>query len=120
MASRRFDWYRAFVKDTSRLVWYIIPLIILSICDVLVTYKLLSTSLQFYESNPVANWLFTRFDFAGMIMLKFGGVALAIIIAEYVEYHRPGLGKFILLFGIAITLGVVIYGVKLYLYAPLA
>src|SRR5262245_26430187 len=107
MAEKEFSWYRAFVKDTSRLVWYIITLIVLSIFDVLVTYKLMSTSMQFYESNPVANWLFTRFDFAGMIMLKFGGVALAVIIAEYVEHRRPGVGKFILLFGIAITLGVV-------------
>jgi hypothetical protein len=118
MSEKRFNWYQAFVRDASKLRWYILVLVIVSIGDVLVTYFLLRASPNFYESNPVANWLFTRYDIAGMVFLKFGGVALAVILAEYVEHHRPGVGKFVILFGIAVTIAVVIYGIQLYITHP--
>lgn len=119
MSAKEFNWYRAFVQETSRLRWFILPLIGLSVFDVLITHRLMSLSPHFYESNPVADWLFTHFDFAGMIALKFGGVTLAIIIAEYVEHHRRHLGKVILGIGILATAAVVWYGVHLYFFAPL-
>lgn len=119
MPDKRFDWYQAFVKETSRLRWFILPLIALSVCDVLVTHSLLTLSPHFYESNPVANWIFTRYNFGGMIALKFGGIALAILIAEYVEHHRRHVGKIILIFGNLVTAGVVWYGLHLYFNAPL-
>jgi hypothetical protein len=115
---QRFNWYRAFVQEVSRLRWYILTLVGLSVCDVLVTYMLLRASPNFYESNPLANWLFTKYDIAGMIFLKFAGVSLAVILAEYVEHHRAGMGKFILIFGIGVTAMVAIYGLYLYYYVP--
>jgi hypothetical protein len=115
---QRFDWYRAFVKEVSRLRWYILALVAISVGDVLMTYMLLRASPNFYESNPVANWLFTKYNIAGMVFLKFAGVAIAVVLAEYVEHHRPGLGKFVLIFGIGVTATVVIYGLYLYYAVP--
>jgi len=119
MPAKQFNWYRAFVQESSRLRWFILPLIVLSVCDVLVTHRLLTLSPHFYESNPVANWIFTRYEFGGMIALKFIGIALAILIAEYVERHRRHVGKVILIFGNLITAGVVGYGLHLYFNTPL-
>jgi len=70
-----------------------IGLIALSATDLLVTYALLRRGPSFYESNPVARWLFRRWDMAGMTLFKFSALRLVIIIGEYVE-RRDGDGVY--------------------------
>jgi hypothetical protein len=108
------DWLRSYTHETSRLQWWILLLLALSIADLVMTYYLLSFSPNFYESNPIANWFFHHWNIAGMTFFKFATVALVIIIAEFVERKRAGYGKFVLLVGCLATAYVVYYSVRLY------
>ncbi len=73
------------------------------------------TSPRFYESNPVAMWIFRRWNIAGMTIFKFGAIALAITLGELIERRRPGWGKAVLLIGCAAAAAVVWHGLRLYL-----
>ena len=108
------SWMRAYTHETSVLQGWIILFLILSIADLVVTYWLLSYSPTFYESNPVANWFFKKWNFAGMTFFKFGVVAVVVVISEFVERKRPGTGKFVLILGSIVTAAVVAYSVRLY------
>ncbi|HMO36679.1 MAG TPA: DUF5658 family protein, partial [Gemmatales bacterium] len=79
----RSGWYHAYAIDNSRLQWWIVGLILVSIGDLGMTYFLLSYDSQFYESNPIANWFFEHWNIAGMTFFKFAVVAFVIIIAEF-------------------------------------
>jgi hypothetical protein len=95
-------------------------LLVLSITDLFVTFSLLRTSPGFYESNPVALWVFQRWNIAGMTIFKFGAIAIAITLGEFIERRRPGWGKAVLLVGCAATAAVVWHGLWLYLgFAPM-
>jgi hypothetical protein len=107
-------WYRAYAVDHSRLQWWIAALILVSIGDLAMTYYLLSHDSRFYESNPIADWFFQRWNIAGMTFFKFAVVAFVIVIAEFVERKRKGTGKFVLLFGIVVTAYVIYYSYMLY------
>ena len=108
------SWYRAYAVENSRLQGWIVVLILVSIADLVMTYFLLSLNANFYEANPVANWFFKNWNIAGMTFFKFAVVAIAIVIAEFVERRRPGAGKFVLLTGIVVTAYVVYYSYNLY------
>lgn len=110
------SWYRAYAVENSRLQGWIVVLILVSMADLVMTYFLLSLDANFYESNPIANWFFTKWNIAGMTFFKFAVVAFVIVIAEFVERRRPGYGKFVLLFGIVVTAYVVYYSYNLYLH----
>ena len=88
-------------------------LIALSTADVLVTYVLLRRGPAFYESNPVAQWFFLRWNIAGMAVFKFSAMGLVIMIGEIVERHRPGWGRALLLVSCLVTAAVVWYGLRL-------
>ena len=90
-------------------------LLSLSLTDLFVTFTLLRTSPRFYESNPVALWIFQRWNIAGMTIFKLSAIALAIALSELVERRRPGWGKFVLLVGCAATAAVIWHGLRLYL-----
>jgi hypothetical protein len=90
-------------------------LIALSAADVFMTFYLLRTSPRFYESNPVAQWVFQRWNIAGMVIFKFAAIGIAIVLGEYIERRRPGWGKFVLLVGCAAAAVVFWHGLKLYL-----
>lgn len=108
------SWYRAYAMENSRLQGWIVVLILVSMADLVMTYFLLSLDANFYESNPIANWFFTKWNIAGMTFFKFAVVAFVIVIAEFVERRRPGYGKFVLLVGIVVTGYVVYYSYQLY------
>jgi hypothetical protein len=108
---RRF--FRASILETSLLEREIALLIALSAADLLVTYALLRRGPTFYESNPVAQWFFLRWNIAGMTGLKFGVVGLVIVIGELVERHRPGWGRTLLAASCLATAAVVWYGLRL-------
>jgi hypothetical protein len=114
--SRRTRWHRAVratVGEASLLEFESLALITLSVADVLVTYALLRRGPAFYESNPVAQWFFLRWNIAGMAVLKFSAMGLVIVIGEIVERHRPGWGRVLLLVSCLVTAAVVWYGLRL-------
>jgi len=63
------------------------------------TFTLLRTSNAFFESNPVAQWFFARWNIAGMAVFKFSIIGAVIAVSEFIERRRPGLGRFVLLVG---------------------
>jgi hypothetical protein len=90
-------------------------LVILSGADLFMTYALLRTSPRFFESNPLAQWFFVRWNMAGMVAFKFSIIAGVIALAEVIERRRPGRGKFVLLVGCLGAVYAVIVGLRLYL-----
>ena len=90
-------------------------LVVLSICDLLMTYVLLRKGGHFYEANPIARWIFERWNIAGMTAFKFGLVAFIVILCEIIERRRPRVGRAIMLLGCIAALLVIVQGVWLYL-----
>lgn len=113
--SRDF-WSRLFhasARQTSSLEAESAALIFLSLADLMVTYHLLKTGPKFYESNPVAQFFFVRWNIAGMAIFKFSVVGFVVVAGEIVERHRPGLGRFVVLIGCLASCAVVCYGLSL-------
>ena len=106
---------RAFIGQASLVEFESLGLVALSTADVLVTYVLLRRGPAFYESNPVAQWFFLRWNIAGMAVFKFSAMGLVIVIGEIVERHRPGWGRVLLLLSCLATAAVVWYGLRLLL-----
>jgi hypothetical protein len=90
-------------------------LIGLSIADLLVTHRLLRSGGLFYESNPVANWVFTRWNIAGMTAFKFAVIGGVIALGEIIERRRPGWGRAVLMIGCVAAGAVVFHGLRLLL-----
>jgi phage FluMu protein Com len=114
--SRPIHWRRFFhasALESSVLERESTWLIVLSAADLLVTYALLRRGPSFYESNPVAQWFFSRWNIAGMTVFKFSVMGLVIIIGEVVERHRPGWGRALLAASCLATAVVVWYGLRL-------
>lgn len=88
-------------------------LVMVSILDVFMTHTLLRQGWNFYESNPVARWFFSRWDMTGMVAFKFLVIAVAIVACEVVERRRPGVGLRIIRLGIVAGAVVAIYGALL-------
>lgn len=107
--------WREHLTEASRLQGLSVALLALSATDLFVTFSLLRTGPHFYESNPVALWVFSRWNMAGMTIFKFGAVAVAIALGEVIERHRPGWGKAVLLIGCVATAAVVWQGLRLYM-----
>lgn len=89
-------------------------LVVLSLCDLLMTYVLLRQGAGFYEANPLARWWFVRWNIAGMVAYKFGLIAVVIAICEFVERRRPNAGRAVLWLGCLGALGVFLQGVRLF------
>jgi hypothetical protein len=104
---------RASAGESSLLERESLGLIVLSAADLLVTYALLRRGPSFYESNPVAQWFFVRWNIAGMTLFKFSAMSLAIVIGEFVERQRPGWGRGLLVVSCLATAVVVWHGLKL-------
>jgi Domain of unknown function (DUF5658) len=115
---RKASWRRlfhVFGAEPSAIERESMALIVLSAADVLVTYSLLRRGSAFYESNPVAQWFFVRWNIAGMAFFKFGLMGLVIAIGEVVERRRTGWGRGLLLVSCLATLVVVAHGLRLLL-----
>jgi hypothetical protein len=107
----------AIALEASQLQGLSLCLVALSAADLFVTFSLLRTSHVFYESNPVAQWFFARWNMAGMTLFKFAVVGFVIALGEIIERRRPGWGRFVLLVGCAAAAAVVWHGLRLYLGA---
>lgn len=110
-------WFHASAREPSVLEAEIVALILLSLADLLVTYHLLKRGPSFYESNPVAQFFFARWNIAGMAIFKFSLVGFVVVVGEVAERRRPGLGRLVVLIGCVASLAVVGYGVRLALNA---
>ena len=104
--------------EASRLQLPSLILLGLSLGDIYVTFRLLTTGQGYYESNPVAEWFLARWNFKGMFLFKLGMIAGAITLGEIIERHRPGLGRFVLWLGCIASAAVVWHGLRLYLGLP--
>jgi hypothetical protein len=87
----------------------------LSAADLFMTFLLLRTSPTFYESNPVAQWVFQRWNIAGMVLFKFSVIGFVIVLGELIERRRPRWGKAVLLVGCVATAYAFAHGLRLYL-----
>ncbi len=106
---------RDYAVESSSLEQEILLLVALSAADLLVTYALLRQGPSFYESNPFAQWVFQRWNIAGMTLFKFGVIAGVIVIGEVAERRRPGLGRGLMAVSCVATAAVVAYGLRLLL-----
>lgn len=105
---------RAAAGDHSRLERESAWLVAISAADLFVTYRLLWQGVRFYESNPVARWVFVRWNIAGLTLFKFGVIAVVIVLGEVIERHRPGWGRAVLLLGCLAAGAVVVHGLRLW------
>lgn len=101
--------------EASRLESEITLLVLLSAGDLLMTYTLLWQGAHFYESNPVAQWFFLRWNVAGLTAYKFGMVGVIVVLSETIERHRPGWGRAIVLLGAVAALLATLHGLRLLL-----
>jgi Domain of unknown function (DUF5658) len=103
------------VFQESQLQGIACRLLALSAADLFMTFTLLSTSPTFFESNPVAQWFFARWNIAGMVLFKFSIVGAVIAVSEFIERRRPGWGRFVLLIGCLGSAYAVYTGYNLYM-----
>ena len=105
--------FRSIVAGKALLANESLLLVILSACDLFVTYMLLWRGGHFYEANPLARWFFDRWNIAGMTAFKFGLVAIIIVLCEIIERHKPRVGRAIVILGCVAALIVSIHGLRL-------
>lgn len=108
-------WLRGLAGERSRIQGLCVCLLVISAADLLMTYTLLRKNPSFYESNPIAGWVFSRWNVAGLVLFKFSLIALAIALGEVIERHRPRWGKAVLLVGCLVASYAFIHGFRLYL-----
>jgi ribosomal protein S27AE len=106
---------QSYAIEHSRLQGFSVCLLCLSAADLMMTFTLLRTSHTFYESNPIAQWIFHRWNMAGLVLFKFSMIALAIALGEVIERHRPRWGKAVLLVGCIAAAYAFTQGLRLYL-----
>ena len=105
--------FRSIVAGKALLANESLLLVILSACDLFITYLLLWRGGHFYEANPLARWFFDRWNIAGMTAFKFGLVAIIIVLCEIIERHKPRVGRAIVILGCVAALIVSIHGLRL-------
>jgi Domain of unknown function (DUF5658) len=115
LATHWWDRLTAPAKAPSHLHGFGIALIAVSVADLLMTFLLLRTSHTFYESNPVAQWFFHRWNMAGMTFFKFSVLGIVIVLAEIIERRRPRWGKAVLAVGCVAAGFAFTHGLRLYL-----
>jgi hypothetical protein len=103
------------LRDASHIQGFSVALLSLSIADLLMTYVLFRASRMFYESNPVAQWFFERWNMVGLVLFKFSVIGGVIVLAEIVERHRPKWGKGVLAVGCVAAGYAFAHGLRLYL-----
>ncbi len=112
---RWLEFLRPWVFETSQVQGIGVWLIILSAADLLMTFALLQRSELFFESNPIAQWFFAKWNITGMVFFKFSLIGGVILLSEIIERKRPGWGRFVLLIGCVGAAFAVVQGGRLYL-----
>lgn len=88
--------------------------VFVSALDIFATYVLLRDG-NFVESNPVAQFFFSRWGIKGMIYFKLGMVTGICTIAHVVSLQRPEWARRLLQFASVVVTIVVVYSVLLLL-----
>ncbi len=70
---------------------------------------------MFYESNPVARYVFDGWGLPGIVFFKFSMVAVVEVIAQIVAIRNLHLGRRLLEFGTLVVALVVLYSMYLLL-----
>jgi hypothetical protein len=104
--------------ESSRNQFLAVIFLAVSVADLLMTYALLRISPHFYESNPVADWAFQKWNMLGMTIYKFVLAAIVVTVCEVIERKRPGWGKFVLAIGCLATMFAFAKGLHFYLNFP--
>ena len=102
-----------FLSGPSQLGSLSVLLVILSLGDFFVTYRLLCQGGQFYEANPLARWVFEQWNIAGMAVYKLGIIGFVILLGETIERKRPGVGRAIMVLGCVTATAVMVQGLRL-------
>jgi hypothetical protein len=95
--------------------------LIASVLDVMMTYLMLSDvpepegRAMFYESNPVARYIFEGWGLSGIVVFKFSMVAVVEVIAQIVALRKLQMGRRLLEFGTLVVALVVLYSMYLLL-----
>jgi len=89
--------------------------ILMSTLDLFMTYILLRTSPQFYESNPIANFFFHNWNIRGMIFFKFAMVTVVILISQIIGIKKPDTARRLLQCATLVVTCVVVYSFTLWL-----
>ena len=79
-----------------------------NLMDIVMTSLLLNTG-QFFETNPIANYVLNEWGFAGVTAFKLIVVALVMLIANIIAIKRIRTSRRLLHFGTAIVGSVVAY-----------
>jgi hypothetical protein len=88
--------------------------VFMSIADLLMTYVLLRHGGPFFESNPIAQWFFERWNVTGLVAFKFVMLIGVVTLGEVIEHHRPRLGRLILLLGAVLATYAFVHGIRLF------
>ena len=83
--------------------------------DVFMTYLLLNHGPEFQESNLLANYILSRYEFRGMIYFKFALVAFVTVVAQIIARTRPRTARAVLNAGTVIVSLVVVYSINLWI-----
>jgi hypothetical protein len=87
---------------------------LLNLADLFLTLQLLHQSQgEVYESNPLANWWFTRHGWMGLVLFKFVVVLLTTGLLALLACYRPRVGSRVLLLACGLLACVVLYSSSL-------
>jgi hypothetical protein len=81
----------------------------LSLADLFLTWRLLQSSGEMYESNPIAEWWLSCYGWAGLAGFKIGMALAVAILATAISLARPRTGGRVLAFACAALAVVVLY-----------
>ncbi len=86
--------------------------ILANILDFFLTYLLLVNG--GIEANPIANWIYQRWAFGGMLVFKLASVTFICLLAQYIALRSRSHARFVLLAGTVIVAMVVGYSAWLF------
>lgn len=105
------------LRYETEISWFVL----VSVLDIVMTVVVLrysalgSTRGTFFESNPIAHWVLSRWGITGMALFKMSLVAVVVVIAEIVGSVRPLVARLLLYGGTLVVAGVVVHSVRLLL-----
>ena len=105
------------LKFETEISWFVLA----GTLDVVMTLLVLrfsaagQTRATLIESNPVAQWILSRWGMPGLAAFKFLMTVLVVVIAEVVGTVRPRLARALLWGGTLVVGAVVVYSMRLLL-----
>lgn len=98
----------------------IVLFLILSVLDLLLTWRLLRQGDGcVYETNPLANACLNSFGMSGLVCYKLATVANTLALCSIISLYRPAASRFVLTFACCVLTGVVLYSSYLWGFGDL-